>query len=73
MLNVLRTVAPVSSLTSTVKEYVPAVDGVPETRASGRFSKVFLTNCVPGGTDPETSLNLNVEGPGGSSTTMEAR
>ena len=70
MVNVRRAVAPVLSLTSTVKENVPELVGVPVTRASGRFSKVLPENRVPPGTVPETSLNLNVDGPGGSLQTM---
>lgn len=70
MVKVRRAVAPVSSFTWTVKENVPDRDGVPVTRASGRFSKVLPEKRVPSGTSPETSLNSKVDGPVGSLETM---
>lgn len=66
-MKILVAVAPVfSAVTSTVKVNVPALVGVPATLASGLFSRAFLTKRVPLGTFPDTSLNLNSDGPAGS-------
>ena len=73
MVKVLRAVAPVPSVTRTVSVDVPTAVGVPTMRTSGLLGRVFFTKRVPAGTLPDISVNLKVEGPGGSLAAMEAR